>query len=307
MSLVSIIVVNYLEPDLTIKCVESIKNNNHDNFEIIIIDNGSTENTNRILQKVLDGKTKLVNCRKNLGFSEGANLGFKHALQGNAKYIMVINNDTTVDKSFIQPLIDTIKSDSYTAAVAPKIYYQKTPNIIWAAGGEINRITSKAKNRGLGQKDIGQYDLVANQDYLTGCCILFDRDKLIEIGGFNGKYFAYIEDVEWSARARKKGYKLKYVPNSVIWHEAGATIQKTNICNDNSTGPFQHYLIARNSMWYIRTHITGFFKFTSIVSYTIRYSYYSIGFLVKRKISKLTYMFHGIKHGLANIENFEYT
>ncbi len=237
-SLISIIIVNYDTSKLTLECLESlrlIKTTGYD-LKIIVVDNGSQEEL-KIPVKLRSNDLELIRTDNNIGFTGGNNLGMSHAVKYyNPDYFLLLNSDTVVTKNFLDELFIAIQGDDRGIAVS-KILFEKgfeyhlknykkdeLGNIIWFAGGTIDWANLTAFHRGVDEVDRGQFDQLSQTDFATGCCMLIKRDLIEKVGILDKKYFLYLEDVDYSIRAKKKGYKIIFCPNSVIFHKnAGST------------------------------------------------------------------------------------
>jgi len=215
---VHIIVLNWNGKDDTIECVKSLQKISYDNYKIIIVDNGSEDDSVSEMKRLFPG-IKIIENKKNLGFAGGNNIGMRYAMENEVDYVLLINNDTTVDKNFLSELVEVGESDKKIGAVGSKIYFHSEPNRIWFAGGKVNWLKNKGTHLGLDEMDSGQYNKISEVDYLTGCCLLIKREVIEKIGVLAEDYFLYYEDTDFSARAKNVGYKIMYVPKSKIYHK----------------------------------------------------------------------------------------
>lgn len=247
---VSLIVLNFNGFRDTLKCVESIKPATSSNFKIkiIVVDNASTDGSLSALKK-LDG-IHLISNRENLGYSGGNNIGIKFALKSKSDYICVLNNDTIIDKNLITNLLKSPQN----AIVSPKIYfypgsefhkdrYQKIDlgKVIWFAGGFIDWNNVIGKHRGVDEVDHGQFEKEEEIDYATGACIFAKREVFEKVGFFDEKYFLYLEDMDFSLRAKKLSFRIIYQPKAVMWHKNAASA-------GGSGSKLQDYYITRNRL-----------------------------------------------------------
>ena len=215
---VYIIILNWNGKDDTIECIRSLRKINYDNYKIVIVDNGSEDDSVFEIRKNFS-KIKIIENKKNLGFAGGNNVGIKYAVENEADYILLINNDTAVDENFLSELIKVGESDEKIGLLGSKIYFYSEPNRIWFAGGKINWLKNKGEHIGLDEIDNNQYDKINEVDYLTGCCLLVKREVIEKIGVLAEDYFLYYEDTDFSVRAKNAGYKIIYVPKSKIYHK----------------------------------------------------------------------------------------
>ena len=248
---VFVIIVNWNGRDDTLECLESLKNNDYPNYEVVIIDNGSKD---KFL--ISDSEVKIIYNRKNLGFSGGNNVGIKYALKNKADYVLLLNNDTIVSTDFLSKMVEVAENDNKIGIVGSKIYFPNSSKI-WFAGGKINWLYNKGTMKGFNEIDNGQYDQpeIQKTDYITGCCTLIKREVVEKIGLMPEEYFLYYEDTDWSLNAQKYGYKCVFVPKAIVYHKGS----KSSVQGSNS---YIYYHI-RNGLimaqkyapWYIKPFI----------------------------------------------------
>ncbi|MBI3956290.1 glycosyltransferase family 2 protein, partial [Candidatus Gottesmanbacteria bacterium] len=232
MTSVAIILVNWNGKNDTLACLASLRQVKSQKSKVksIIVDNGSSDNSVEAIRKNFPDVEVIETCR-NLGFSGGNNVGIRHALEKRADFVWLLNNDTMVDKMALGALTDVFK-DSAVSVAGSKIYfapghefhkerYQKTElgKVIWYAGGLIDWENMYASHRGVDEVDKGQYDRVEETPFVTGCSMMVKKEVFEKIGLLDEKFFAYLEDLDFCLRAKCAGYKLLYVPQSVVWHE----------------------------------------------------------------------------------------
>lgn len=228
----------------------SVKKINYSNFKVIIINNDENDIPGFIVEQ--HANIKVINNKKNIGFAKGCNQGIVKAIEDKADYVLLINGDTIVDKNFLQPLL-TYCSKYNKTVVSPEIYLYNSDQIDNFGGklifwiGISKLIKSKKSN---------------SPDYLSGSCLLAKTEYFVDVGLFDENYFAYFEDVDWSLRARRKGYKLKIVQDSKIWHKSS-----TSTRTGKGWGPFKFFLLARNNIYFARKNFEGIKKLFWITAY----------------------------------------
>lgn len=215
---VYIIVLNWNGKEDTLECLKSLEKISYSNYKIVVVDNGSEDDSVSEIKKQFS-EVKIIENKKNLGFAGGNNVGMKYAINGGADYVLLINNDTTVEENFLSELVKTGESDEKIGILGSKIYFYSDPNRIWFAGGKVNWLKNKGTHIGLDQIDNGQYDKIKETDYLTGCCLLIKREVIEKIGVLAEDYFLYYEDTDFSLRTKNVGYRSIYVPKSKIYHK----------------------------------------------------------------------------------------
>lgn len=221
---VSIIIVNWNGYKNIKECLISILKCSYPNFEIIIVDNGSVDRSVSYIKNmaVKYGNIRLIENKKNVGYAEGNNLGFKRA---KGKMILFLNNDTLVDKDFLNILVNKLISDKSIGAVQPKILNYPKSNIIDSVGSYFLN-TGFLYHFGHNKKDHKRYQTISEIFSMKGACMLFKKSVINKIGLFENNYFAYFEETDLCHRAILAGYTIYYVPSAVIYHKGGGTASK---------------------------------------------------------------------------------
>lgn len=285
---VSIIILNWNGLEDTIECLESLKKITYPDYKLIIVDNGSEGDDVAVLRHRFGSYIHIIENDKNYGFTEGNNIGIRYALKGEAKYILLLNNDTIVDPDFLSNLIEVAAGDTKVGLLGPKIYFYHEPNRIWFAGGKIS-LFSRSSSRGYNQIDQGQFDKVDCVDFISGSCVLITKRALDSIGFLDPLYFFSLEDVDISLRATRAGFKNVYVPSSKIWHK----VFRSGVKN-----PDIHYYTSRNTFILARKHCRVFPKavFRAIAATIIELIIYSVRLRNKRA---LLAMIKGMRDGIT--------
>ncbi len=217
------IVLNFNGKRLLLETLASIKQIVYPNFKIMVVDNGSTDGSQAAMREHYS-EVSLIENEKNLGFGEGNNIGMRYALQHGAEWVLLLNNDIAVAPDLLTHMMNVATSDAPIGILGPKIYYHDQPDRIWFAGASINYWAGLTAHRGIREVDRGQYDRVADSDYITGCTMLIRREALERIGMFDPIYFpAYSEDADLCVRAARAGYRLVYVPQAKVWHKVSSS------------------------------------------------------------------------------------
>lgn len=219
---VYIIVLNWNGLPDTLACLRSLSNIRYENYRVCVVDNASTDASVATIRSEFP-QVEIIENERNLRFAEGNNVGIRHALAQGAVYVLLLNNDTTVDPGLLQALVPAAEAETEVGMVGPKIYYFDQPDLIWSAGGEISFWKGKIHHRGLRQKDSEKFDRVAEVDYLTACALLVKRAVIERVGLLDPEYYIYVEDADWCERARRAGFKLLYVPGARVWHKVSAS------------------------------------------------------------------------------------
>lgn len=240
----AVVLVNYKVSTDTIVCINSIKKTK-DAPHIIVVDNGSPQSAIDEL-KTSFPDLDLIVVGENVGFSVGNNIGIKKALKLGAEVVYILNNDTEVEQNlFFRAYRYVAKKNRIAGA---KIYYAKgyefhdnqkgQGNILWYAGGYMDWSIVIARHYGVDEVDMGQHDKIKPVDFITGCFIAVPRLVFKKIGLLDEPFFLYLEDSDFSLKAKQKGVEVMYNPNLVVYHR-----------NSSSTvagSPLVDYYITRN-------------------------------------------------------------
>ncbi len=294
----AIIIVNWNSFNVTTNCLESLRLLEYSNFEVIVVDNGSNDDSVAQIKSDFPEVTILQNG-ENLGFTGGNNTGIEYALDLGMDLIMLLNNDTIVTPDFAVILTNTLVNDSSLGAVQPKIMYNQERDVIWNAGGLFNAFFSLSKTRGLDEKDKGQYDEPIDVDWITGCCFLVRSSIVKQVGLLDDKFFIYYEDSDWSFKIRNLGYSLRYEPKSKIYHEVGMSNLNRKDHNEGNVSPFTHYMVVRNHLFMVKRYAKGVNKIGSWANQVLKISGYIGYFILRRRFVKLKFVLKGLRDGLT--------
>lgn len=236
----------------------------------------------------------LIKNDKNYGFAEGNNIGMRYALNElNPNYILLLNNDTVVDKDFLNELVDTGESSVDIGIIGPKIYYYDKPDVIWGIGGKIDWKFARGLHVGINEIDKDQYNKMREFDYISGSAFLIKREVIDKIGLMDKKFFLYFEETDLALRASQKGYKNVHAPGAKIWHKvskSGGGLSKT----------IGLYYITRNRWLFMK-------KWAKMSDYAFFVVYQAVGAVVFPIILSIYYnqnlfgaYYRGLIKGLEN-------
>lgn len=269
---VAIVILNWNGWEDTIECLESLYKIKYPNYDVIIADNGSEDESVQKIKDYCNGKINvespffkynpegkpinlseyeldgseniknkengtdllskneliLIKNNENYGFAKGNNIAVKHALNLlKPDYILLLNNDTVVDPEFLSKLVETAEEDEKIGIVGPKILKYHDPKIIDSTGHILK--SGRVLDRGHGELDKGQYDDQNDTLGAIAACSLYKSKMLTKIGLFDESFFTVYEDAELSWRSNKNGWKAKYVPESIVYHKRGKSLNKKSI------------------------------------------------------------------------------
>ena len=256
--LVGIIVVHYQKIEDTLRCLESLRELDYENAFVIVVDSASPNGSGFELRSRFSGMgVEVIISPENLGFAASNNFGIKRAQALGAKYVWLLNADTSTEKNALSELIGKAEAQhdggAQAGAWGSKILYGNIDGSvnasgkrrIWSAGGFLNLWEQSIKMRGNQELDAGQYDTDDFCDYLPGCSILVSCSVLDSVGYLSEDYFMYFEETDWCSRMRRRGFLMQYVPQSVVYH---------HFDDSKVQSPFNIYYYNRNSLIFWSRH-----------------------------------------------------
>jgi len=290
---VSIIILNWNGWRDTIECLESLYRISYPNYDVVVVDNGSKDDSIVKIKEYADGKIVvnskffkynpnnkpikvfeiseekakrgkfnrslyekfdvdrrmiLIKNRDNYGFTGGNNVGIKFALSVlNSDYVLLLNNDTVVDKEFLINMVEFMEEYSSAGAINPRILYYDSPHLINSVGGKINSLLGTGSNIGI-YEDSEKFTQVAEVDYAYGACMMIKSKGLIDSSLFDESFFIIMEEADLCVRMRARGYRVFYYPYAKIYHKEG-------ISGEHS--PTKTYYSHRNRMMFVYKHYTS--------------------------------------------------
>ncbi|MCD8484491.1 glycosyltransferase family 2 protein [Candidatus Woesebacteria bacterium] len=248
---IGVVIVHYNNADNVRECLLSLGNTtNAAELHPIIVDNASTQPVSDVVADY-NGNITLLRLEENTGFTGANNHGIAWAMENlQSDVVILLNDDTIVEKSALETLIATVRSNAKIGAAVPKIYFNPgnefhagyeddhIGRVFWYGGGVIDWTEVVAFHRAVDEVDRGQYNRPEGTPFATGCCLALRTEALQKHGAFDDKYFLYFEDVDLSCRLQKHGYKVRYQPQAVIWHK--------NAGSSGSGSPLHVYYQTRN-------------------------------------------------------------
>lgn len=218
--MLTVVTVTYNSATVLPDFIRSAQQQSYQNFELLFVDNDSTDNTCTLINAVNDSRFKQIRNTDNLGFTKGCNQGIHYAQQTGSPLVLLINNDTSFPPDLFAKLIDASKDYS---AVVPKMLYAEQSNRIWTAGGRFLRYNGfRSAHTGLNEADHGQYDKPADIAFAPMCCMLIRTDAFNQIGLLDEAIFAYCEDTDFCIRLAQANLPLRYIPDAVIYHKVSS-------------------------------------------------------------------------------------
>jgi len=240
--LISIVILNYNAEKFLDECLSSIYKTEKANFEIILVDNASTDKSYREYTQKFS-EIKLIENKKNLGYCEGNNVGIR-ASKG--EFVVILNPDTVVTPTWLHELIDAYEANG-EGIYQPKIL-ATTDHDMLLSSGQFIQLFGFGYSRGKGEKHIQENNGVEKIGYASGTCLFTSKTILKKLDNFDPFLFAYHDDLDLCWRAAMSGINSFYVPTSVIFHPIEGYSFKWS--------KFKFYLMERNRQYCLLTHFT---------------------------------------------------
>lgn len=220
---VGVVVVNWNRRKLLQACLDSLARQCHDDFEVVVVDNGSTDGSPALVEemaKTFPVSLRLIANASNLGFCAANNQGI---FSMGSELVALLNNDGEAEPGWLEALERIIRSEMDVGMAASKILVWEDPTRIDKCGHLIYP-DGQNRGRGSGQTDHGQFDRMEEVLWPDGCAAMYRRAMLEDVGGFDEDFFAYADDAELGLRARWAGWRCWYTPDAVVRHHRGATL-----------------------------------------------------------------------------------
>lgn len=248
---VAIIVLNWRKPAETLACLESLALATYPNVEIIVVDNGSGDDSVPLIRQHCPNVV-VLETGANLGYAGGNNVGIRYALAHGADAIGILNNDVTVEPDFLAPLLAALVSKPDIGVVTPLVAERSDDGgRVWALGSTVDRRTAAVSRNHAGEPVaswLGQPSFEV--DVASGAAMLVKREVFERAGLLDEDFFLYFEEVDWGLAVRRAGHRILAVPGSVVWHKVSAAL--------GATSPVIDYYMLRNHLRLIGRHWSGF-------------------------------------------------
>ncbi|HZY73979.1 MAG TPA: glycosyltransferase family 2 protein [Edaphobacter sp.] len=262
---VAVVIVNWNCGELLTECLKTVCHSDQPGVQAVVIDNGSDDGSLDSVRQFFP-ETHIIQNNKNLGFAKASNQGLEWAQQQQFPYMLLLNADTRIHPAMISELVAAAQRHNNTIAACPKIYQWRAPDTLWFAYGLSNLWTGNFSNPAYGRYDTPAFTTARDMGYASGCCILMPARVVDRVGLLDETLFAYCEDVDWSLRCRRAGFRLCYVPDACMWHWGGSPEAKKRPAT-------YRYLTTRNQIWVLRRNACLAQFTTFIALYPLRALY----------------------------------
>ncbi len=244
---IAIIILNWNGKKDTLECLKSLKKINYPNYETILVDNGSTDDSVLHIREQFPSIT-LIENKENLGFAEGNNRGIRYALKKGVDLIFLLNNDTVIDPDILNAFVKTFQLNPEAGVLGAKIYLFEKQDTLDHFGGNWN--SSRGAFDFVGSKqldDHASWEVPQEIDYVCGAGMMISANVFKAISLLEKDFFLIWEEADFCFRAKKAGFKVLTCPSAKIWHKVSASF---------SSKPHSTYFWWRNRLLWIKRNCT---------------------------------------------------
>ena len=250
---VSIVIPAWNAIAYTLDCLESLKGLNYQDYQIILVDNGSTDGT---AEKVREHYPDVIVVRNetNRGFAHACNQGLAVGFGSGADFAFLLNNDTLVDPELLTQLVETAELRPHGGIFGPRICYADRPETAWFTGMRFSTPIYFVRTAPRYQVQATTPTAV---DFVSGCGMLIGRRVYERIGGLNEDYFMYYEDLDYCLTAKKAGFDIVYTPKAQMWHVL-------SVSSGGKDSPLKQYHQVKSGLIFYRRHASGIWRVINI-------------------------------------------
>jgi GT2 family glycosyltransferase len=201
----------------TLECLESLGHSTYRNQKVIVLDNHSTDGSVPAIRSSFP-EVEIIELVENLGYAGNNNVGIEAAMVQGADWVLVLNEDTILDRLCLEKLVEAGERNAQTGIVGPMVYHHDEPDYIQSAGGVLGPYWESihlAKD----EPDRGQFTQPHFVDWISGCSIMVRRAVIEQVGPIDARFFYSWEETEWCVRASKAGWRIVHVPEAKLWHK----------------------------------------------------------------------------------------
>jgi GT2 family glycosyltransferase len=294
-STVWVILLNWNGLDDTLACLDSLRAAAPGPYQVrlLVVDSASADDPRPAIAAAFP-EVLVERLERNRGFTGGCNHGMRLALAQGADYIVLLNNDTLVERDFLAPLLGYLDEHGEAGVAGPLIYYVDRPEELWFAGATFGLATGRSPHWLQGRPATAAPSMPFATGFVSGCCMALRAGDLRRHGLLEEGFFAYYEDVELCLRLRRVGLGAACVPASRIWHKVSASTRR-----EGRPGPLAYYFGIRNRAVTVRRYgnLAERICFTLLAN-PLRVGTYLLRLSLGRRWKELVWLFLGLVHGL---------
>jgi len=248
------VILNTNRRDDTLACLGALARSTYANLGVIALDNASTDGSVEAIE-VAFPSARIVRLAENLGYAGNNNQGIRLALEQNADWVLVLNEDTLVEPDCLTRLVEAAQRDPRIGVIGPLVYTFDPGAVISSAGGVIDWRLADGTNAGLGEQDTGQYP-ARTVDFINGCGLLVSRRAIERAGLLDASFFIYYEETDWCVRIARQGFDVRFEPGARMRHKAPI--------DASQFGPSTLYYVTRNRIRFFARHAPWPLKLVSL-------------------------------------------
>lgn len=290
---VAIIVLNYNNSADTRQCIECLRTINYDNYQTIVVDNHSTDDSLEQIQQFIEREQLLV-AETNRGYAAGNNIGIKYALENNYDYVCILNNDVLVKNDFLTIMVEKMITEPSIGVSGPRICEYRDNSILQSAGANTDMRNGRVTQLYQGMPEKVVAGKVIDCSYVGGACMLVRTEAIQQAGMIPENYFLFYEENEWCLNIVAQGYMIKCIADAKVVHKGSASI--------NKIGGLSEYFMYRNLVIFMNRN-AGFKNLLYFYPYIILFCIKAV-FTKKNGLRYTRYIFDGIfkRNQFANLE-----
>lgn len=236
-----IILLNWNGKKDTLECLSSLQKLTYPNFQTIVVDNGSHDDSVAVLRNAHPA-LPILETKANLGFAGGNNVGIEWALRHHAEWIFLLNNDTTIAPNCLEAFLQAAKEQPKAKVLGAKILRYHQPTTIDHLGGFWNPSIAEFESPDSGKADHPYFNMMP-VDYVCGAALFMHRSVLEKIGFLESKFFLFWEETDFCFRARRAGFEVWTAPEAKIWHKVSSSF--------SGGKPHMHYFWWRSRLLWL--------------------------------------------------------
>ncbi len=217
---IGVVILNWNGKEDTLNCLASFQESTYKNFELIVVDNGSTDDSVSCVKEKFPDVT-LLETSKNLGYAGGNNVGISYALKKNHAFVLLLNNDTVVSKDMLKSFMESAEKNPGVGIFGGVPLLFSNPEKLDHLGGNWNR--KKAQFELIGRGEKSSFSWKEPLDYVCGCCMLIRKEVFHKIGVLEPDYFLFWEEADFCMRAKRAGFDTAVCHEATLLHKVSAS------------------------------------------------------------------------------------
>lgn len=290
--LLTIIVLTWNNFADTAECLHSLRQLDYPRYDVVLVDNGSTDGSIERLQSAFP-EVEIIRNDRNLGYAGGNNVGIKHALTNGAEYLLILNNDTIVDPNLAAELVSISRACNNFGVLGCANYYYDNRKKIQFSGGMIDWKTGDVIDTTRHKIDEGQFKALREVDTVAGSCLFIPATVTKVVGSFDERYFLTFEESDLCCRVKKAGYRVYTCMNAIIWHK----VSVSGKAQKQGLNILEYYLVRNRFLFLIKNSPKRFLP-VSLSYHITRTLVYISKDLARRNTAQVRLLLFGLIHGV---------